>query len=114
MKNFLFLVLALGLSLSATGQKSTPETAFFKNLSGQPSVDPAVRKAALSISRNPIILDSLIYNTPLLEKAVLSGKSGGAVKPELVKTALKKYPGTDIKAVRNRLKYYATEGSKTR
>jgi len=57
----------------------------------------------------------LFYFTQSFEKAILRGRSAGTIKPTTIKAALKKYPGSSLKAVRQRLNYYATEaGSKRR
>lgn len=88
------------------------EVKFFKKVSSQRSIDPAIKQASLGISRNYTIRDSLLYFTRSFEKAVLRGRRTGAVKPSLIKTAQKKYPGTSYSAITRRLKFYATEGNK--
>ena len=108
-KLFLILFVAV-LSLPAFGQKA--EATFYKKLSTQRSVHPTVKKASIGLAKNFTIRDSVVYFTRSLEKAVLKGKPGGAIKPTLIKTALKKYPGNSYKAVRSRARMYATEGKK--
>ncbi|MCB0631609.1 MAG: hypothetical protein R2824_15545 [Saprospiraceae bacterium] len=106
MKKLLILLFAFGLALPMFAQNNK---LFFKSLSQQRGIDPTVKKASLGMYNN-YINDSLLYFTSTFEKAVLQGKSAGAVKPELVKTALKKYPGNTLAAARRRLELYATEG----
>lgn len=96
--------------MPAMAQKG--EVKFFKKVSSQRSIDPAVKKASLGISRSYTIRDSLLYFTRSFENAVLKGRRAGAVKPSLIKMAQKKYPGTSYSAITRRLKLYATEGDK--
>ena len=110
MKKLLVILFAIGLSLPILAQRG--EADFFKTLSRQSSIHPVVKRASIGLSKNSMILDSLLYFTNMLEKAVLEGKPANAIKPDLVKTAQKRYPGNTQQAVRNRLKLYATEGKK--
>ena len=108
MKKLFLILIVAGLSFPVIGQSGSAK--FYKSLSTQRGVHPTVKKASASLSRNFTIRDSLLYFTRSFEKAVLSGKSAGLIKPELVKTAQKKYPGNNYRAASNRLKLYATEG----
>lgn len=111
MKRLLLALLIFGFPILTMGQSRSKDAVYFKNLTLQKNVSPEIKTASLGISRNfnGFVLDSLIYFTQTFEKAVLSGKSAGAVKPSLVKSALKKYPGTTKQALNSRLKLYATE-----
>lgn len=110
MKKLILIVFALGISLTVFGQS---EKLFFKSLSQQRSVHPTVREASMGISNSFTIRDSLLYFTQSFEKAILQGRSAGAIKPTTIRTAMKKYPGTSYRAVSNRLKLYAEEGKST-
>ena len=107
MKKLFFILLVAGFSLPLLGQGGN--ALFFKKLSIQGGVHPTVKAASIGIYNNFIIRDSLLYFTQSFEKAVLQGKSAGAVKPTLIKAAQKKYPGKSPRAVSNRLKMYASE-----
>ncbi len=111
MKKLLFLLLLTGISFTAFGQKG--DAAFFKSLSTQRTVHPSIKEASVGIANNFTIRDSLLYFTQSFESAILKGRSAGAVKPELVRTAQKKYPGTSLKAIQSRLRIYATESEKS-
>lgn len=111
MKKLILIVFALGISLTIFGQS---EKTFFNSLSKQRSVHPTVRKASVGISNNFTIRDSLLYFTQSFEKAVLSGRPAGAIKPTTIREAQKKFPGRSYKAVSSRLKLYASEGKSTR
>jgi hypothetical protein len=113
MKNLILVLLLAGCSMSAFAQKGNVDSQFYKTLSTQKNVDPVVRKLSADLSRNNIMADSLLNFTASFEKAILQGRSGGAIQPELVKEAMKKYPGNNIKAVNSRLRIYATEGKKS-
>jgi hypothetical protein len=109
MKRMIVTLLFSGLMLSVTAQKG--EALFFKSLSAQKNVDPIVKKASVGLYKHhSLINDSLLYYMATFEKAVLQGKAAGPVKPEVVRTAQKKYPGSDPAAVENRLKMYAKAG----
>ena len=106
---YVFLILfVIGLSLPAFSQKG--KASFYKDLSLKKSVHPVIREASADIYRNFTIRDSVVYSTQTFEKAVLQGKPAGSIKPSLVRTARKKYPGSGYRAVSNRLSLYATEG----
>lgn len=111
MKKLVLIIFALGISLTVFGQS---EKTFFKSLSKQRSVHPTVRKASVGISNNFTIRDSLLYFTNSFEKAVLQGRSAGAIKPATIRSAQKKYPGKSYRAVSSRLKLYAQEGKSPR
>jgi hypothetical protein len=111
MKKLVLVVLALGISLTVFGQN---EKLFFKSLSKQRTVHPTVREASMGISNNFTIRDSLLYFTQSFEKAVLSGRSAGAIKPTTIRAAQKKFPGKSYRAVSSRLKLYADEGKSTK
>lgn len=112
MRNLFLIFFAVLLSLPLFSQKG--DAIFFKSLSSQRSVHPTVRKASLGMYNNFTIRDSLLYFTNSFEKAVLQGKSAGAIKPQTIKTARKMYPGRSSRAVNSRLKLYAAEGKKRR
>lgn len=113
MKNLFLILFVIGLSLPVFGQRSS-EATFYKSLSTSRGVHSSVKLASAGIYNNFTIRDSLLYFTSRLEKAVLQGKPAGTIKPELVKYAQKKSPGSSYRAVSTRLKIYATESKNQR
>lgn len=108
MKNLLLLLLAFGLTLPMSAQSGGKS--FYKALALKRNIDPAIKKASAGVYRTYGLRDSLLYFTARFEKAVLQTKSAGAIKPEIIKLAQKKYPGNTLRAVRSRLELYAKEG----
>ncbi len=111
MKNLILALFFIGLSFPVIAQNSS---SFYRSLSKQRSVHPTVRKASVGISKNFTIRDSLLYYTRSFERAVLQRRPAGNVKPDLVRVALKKYPGSSHRAVSSRLRMYATESNSRR
>lgn len=111
MKKLFLLLVAIGFSLPIFAQGDN--TLYFKKLSTQRGIHPTVKKASIGIYNNFGIRDSIRIYTRSLEKAVLQRKPAGNIKPELVKVALKKYPGNSNKALRSRLKMYGIQGKKS-